>query len=44
MKPDLEVDLPKEKNVREMRLKFNISERLDMDGQLKAAVELIKSI
>ncbi|MBI2521854.1 MAG: S41 family peptidase [Bdellovibrio sp.] len=44
MKPDLEIDLPQEKGVREMRLKFDMAERLNVDAQLKAAVELIKSI
>ncbi|OFZ13619.1 MAG: hypothetical protein A2X86_20790 [Bdellovibrionales bacterium GWA2_49_15] len=44
MKPDLEITLPKEKGVREMRAKYTLMDRLEVDGQLKAALELMKSI
>lgn len=42
IKPDLEVSLPKGLDVKEMQSKFDISKRLNIDLQLKAALELVK--
>lgn len=42
-KPDLEVQLSSANPPRELRLKYSISQRVDFDSQLKAAVELTKT-
>ncbi len=44
IKPDLEVSLPKDSDVNELRVKFDIPKRLEFDLQLKAALELVKTI
>jgi carboxyl-terminal processing protease len=42
IKPDLEVSLPKDTDVRELRSKYDLPKRIGVDLQLKAALELIK--
>lgn len=44
IKPDLEVGLPKDTDIKELQAKFEISKRISLDSQLKAALELIKAI
>jgi carboxyl-terminal processing protease len=44
IKPDLEVGLPKDVDIRELRSKYEVPKRLGFDLQLKAALELMKSI
>ena len=43
IKPDIEVGLPKELDIRELRSKYELPKRLGIDLQLKAAYELIRS-
>ncbi len=44
LKPDVEVSLPKDVTVRELRAKYSVAKRLDVDVQLKAAFELIQTL
>lgn len=44
MKPDIEVTLPKDVSAQNIRLKYDVAKRLEMDSQLKAAVELIRAM
>lgn len=43
LKPDLQVSLPKEMDPRELRLKYGVVKRLNIDTQLRAAYELAKA-
>lgn len=43
LKPDVEVAMPKDVDVRELRMKYDAPRRLEQDKQLKAAVELIEA-
>jgi carboxyl-terminal processing protease len=42
LKPDVTVDMPKEHNISELRMKYGFPQRLALDTQLKAAVELAR--
>ena len=44
IKPDFDVTVPTETDIKELRSKYEIPKRLSGDLQLKAAIELIKSI
>lgn len=44
LKPDVEVILPKDVDSRELSSRFDVSKRLELDAQLKAAFELVKTI
>ncbi len=44
LKPDVEVALPKNVEPRELRMKFNMAQRLEQDVQLKAAAALVKAM
>lgn len=44
MKPDIEVSLPKDVDSRELSLKHDMPKRLVIDSQLKAAIELMKTM
>ncbi len=44
IKPDLEVSLPDKVEAHDLRLKYDIKNRLGVDAQLKAAVELATSL
>jgi carboxyl-terminal processing protease len=43
LKPDLEISLPKDVSSRELHTKLEISKRLNLDTQLKAALELLRA-
>lgn len=43
IKPDLEVTLPKDTDINVLKARYEISKRLGLDPQLKAALELIES-
>lgn len=43
IKPDLEVTLPKTIDLQELRTRHQLSKRIELDLQLKAALELLKS-
>jgi len=42
LKPDVNVDMPKEHNISELRMKYDFTKRLALDTQLKAAVALAR--
>lgn len=44
IKPDVEVSLPKDVELRELRAKHDVPKRLELDAQLKAATELVKAM